>query len=72
MFNHAPLSSVLQHCKTAIVNRRFNHNHRPPVKQTIANSSRGASYPRFARFFSMQFAPYLGILGIESLVFILL
>ena len=39
MFNHAPLSSVLQHCKTAIVNRRFNHNHRPPFKQTIANSS---------------------------------
>ena len=35
----APLSSVLQHHKTAIVNRRFNHNHRPPVRQTIANFS---------------------------------
>ena len=35
----ATLSSVLQLCKTAIVNRRFNHNHRPPVKQTIANFS---------------------------------
>ena len=39
MFNHAPLSSVLQHCKTAIVNRRFNHNHRPPFSEPLANSS---------------------------------
>ena len=35
----APLSSVLQHHKTAIVNRRFNHNHSLPVRQTIANFS---------------------------------
>ena len=39
----ATLSSVLQLCKTAIVNRRFNHNHRTPVKQTIANFSKDQS-----------------------------
>ena len=33
----ATLSSVIQLCETAIVNRRFNHNHRTPVKQTIAS-----------------------------------
>ena len=41
----APLSSVLQHHKTAIVNRRFNHNHRPPVRQTIANFNSYQSLP---------------------------